>query len=757
MSKLLFCFLLLLINNAYSQIIIEGCVVDNTQKPIPGVLILDKSKSITVFTNSSGCFKISSVLDSIEISVSIFGYETQQLKIKESAKDLNILLPRSSFLLDSLVIESKITKQDKINNSAQLGTINLNTKDVKYIPTIFGEADLIKVMQLLPGIQSGTEGNNGMFVRGGDADQNLILLNHARIYNAGHILNFVSIFNPEAIDNVTLYKAGFPSNLGGRLSSVIDVTTSESSNSNYKINGGIGLISSRFTLDLPIKNKGGFLISGRRSYIDRIFKLVNSDEESSLPFFYDFNLNFNYKLKKDKVVFNFYNGNDAIISLPNSINFRNTASSIVYNKYLNDKSGIDFILTYSLNHNSIKSNPINEEEFINIKGIIEDFGLKTEYKYSLNNNNKLQFGAEIIQRKIVPNIINTNISEIINSNNLIVRQILQNNKINNFNFHEYSFYGFNKITSTNFLHEINYGIRFSGVILPKKNYFDLEPRINYRYKLSNNQNIKLSYSKMKQYMHQISSTSLILPTDLWYPITEYIKPQTSHQFAIATTYEFKKIKSNITIESFYKTMNNLTEYKEGVNTLFNNDINNIITQGKGEAYGFEFLFRKEEGIFNGWISYTLSWSKRLFEEINNGLPYFSKYDRRHNLSVVNNIKLTKKIHLSTAFIYYTGHRYTVNLFSFLMPNSSLTGVDVNSIPSNRNEYILRPTHRLDINLIYKNEKRKKYHYEWQLGAYNVYNRNNPFILTQNFDSENIVLEQEAFFGFIPSVTFNFKF
>jgi hypothetical protein len=701
----------------------------------------------------------------VTIVVSYLGFEKQEYSL-DAIKNvrLDVKLKNKATQLKSFkVIASKTDKEAELR-SPEMSITRIQVKNITKLPSISGEVDIIKVMQLLPGVSGGLEGTTGMFVRGGDADQNLVLIDESTVYNIGHLFGFFSVFNPDAIKDMTIIKGAFPSNYGGRLSSILDIKMKEGHDKKIHGQGGIGLLSSRLTLEGPIvKEKASFLISGRRTYIDQVFKISGSN----LPYyFYDFNGKVNVKLNKNnRLFYSTYLGKD-ILSFNSSnengnsqeesdekfgfgFKLGNHTNSLRWNHIYNEKlfSNLSFIST-SFKYDILGSFGSNN---ISIRSNIIDLGLKADYDWYKSEKNHIKFGGAFTNHVFKPNIVNTTGE---------INEFLKSNEGERLTTQEVALYTHSEYDISSLL-KIKAGARFSGALATKKFYTGFEPRISGRYMLSKNDAIKASYSRMKQYMHRVSSSTVTLPTDLWYPITDNIKPQKSDQIAIGYNHLFKKVKTLFELEAYYKWMDNLIEYKEGSNLILNNNFEEELLQGKGHAYGIEALFKKDEGKLTGWVSYTLSWTKRNFDELNGGEEFWAKYDRRHVGSIVLNYQITKRFNFSTVWVYQTGSRFTAQTGQYFMPNATLSGVDVIPIYTKRNEVQMSPSHRLDVNFTFSSKPDKKFKSEWSFGAYNIYNRAAPYqvkvVPTDDGQSVGYKYTQPGLFGFIPSIAYNFNF
>lgn len=731
---------------------ISGYLSDSTSsESIIGGTIYIKGTGKGVATNVYGFYSLTLPKGSYEITYSYLGYKTitQQVELNKNTT-LNIPIPPVVTSLQEVEITADARKDEV--RSTQMGLIKLPIDQIRKIPTIGGETDIIKVMQLMPGVKAGFEGQNGMYVRGGAADQNLILLDEAVVYNVSHLFGFFSVFNNDAIKDVTLIKGGFPAYYGGRLSSVLDIRMKEGDMQKYHVDGGVGILSSRLTVQGPIiKDKMSFIVSGRRSYVDKVLKLLKVD----LPYyFYDLNSKINYKLSdKDRFYLSGYYGDDVLGALGNSstgagFKLGNFTTSARWNHIYNSKLFSNISLIHTRFRYDIEANGAGSSFLV--KSSISDIGGKIDFNYYHNPENHISYGGSIVNHSFRPNIINTSgeISDFLKSQkgDAIISQ-------------EIGLYANNDYNYSSSL-KINYGLRNSFLTTKGKVYAGLEPRLSTNYTLSEKQSLKGSYSRMKQYMHLVSSSSFALPTDLWYPATKNVKPLSADQISIGYTRNLEKIKTLFTFETYYKWMRNLIEYREGAVLLLNNNYEDELVSGKGKAYGFEFFLNRTEGKFTGWIGYTISWTKRQFDDINKGKEYFDKYDRRHDISVVGTYDFTKRFSFSAVWIFATGSRFTPLVGNFFMPNASLTSVDMLPIYTEKNAIVLPSTHRLDINFIFKTQDRKKWKGkgEWHIGAYNTYNRAQPQTIQIVSNPDGTYKYQAiGLFGFFPSVAYEFKF
>ena len=755
--------------NAQDKITISGYLTDssNGEALIFGNVVL-KNTTIGANTNEYGFYSIDIPTSTNSVlEYSYLGYNNKEITVNEaSSKTINVKLDAEGEMLEAVEVVAKKTDSAKEEiRSTQTSTINIPIQDIKTIPSLGGEVDIIKVVQLMPGVSKGGEGGTGMFVRGGDADQNLVLLDEATVYNLGHLFGFFSVFNPDALKDLTIIKGGFPAHYGGRLSSVLDVRMKEGNNQKIGVEGGIGLLSSRITIQAPIKkDKASFLISGRRTYIDQVFKAVGQ----ILPYyFYDLNAKLNYNISdKDRIFLSSYFGDDVLsfdqddienddpdseapedFGLNFGFQLGNFTQTLRWNHIYNPKLFSNLSLIHTAFNYDIKGKVINNT--IIIKSEIRDLGLKMDFANYRSENTKFRFGTHLIWHRFRPNILSASgdVAGFIPSKKGEVRNTVETALYSNYE------------TKLSENLNLNVGLRLSGSFVKNKYFFNPEPRVSASYAFNDDQSFKLSYSKMNQYMHRVSSSTIALPTDLWYPVSENVKPQAAHQVAASFNQYLEKPELSLTIEGYYKIMNNLIEYKEGSNLILNDNFENLLLQGKGQSYGAELLLRKQRGKLNGWIAYTLAWSERDFDELNDGEKFFAKYDRRHILSFVGNYKINKRLIFSAIWEYSSGSRFTPLRAQYVFPNAGLSNIELVPVYSKRNEFRLSDSHRLDVNLVIKNKAHKKFRSEWHLGAYNFYNRATPYSIRVRIDQETGALkyEQPGLFGFIPSIAYNFKF
>ena len=760
---------------------ISGYVKDGVSgETLIGATLSVKGLSKGITTNAYGFYSISIPGGSQGLEFSYVGYQPAALSIS-LRKDtiLNITL----FPLSALTQEVVVTAQKSGNvKSAQMGRVSLPVEQIKSIPAFLGEVDLLKTIQLLPGIRNAGEGTAGIYVRGGGADQNLIILDDAVVYNTGHLFGFFSIFNADAIKNVTLIKGGMPAQYGGRLSSVLDISMKEGNNQKFQAEGGIGLVASRFSIQGPVvKNKSSFILSGRRTYVDALVKPFVKKESQfygSGYYFYDLNAKFNYQFsEKDRLYISGYFGRDvfdfrnAKLSFKVNIPWGNATGTLRWNHVFNNKLFANTTLVYN-DYNFRFSGSQNDFE-VKMNSGIRDLNAKTDIDFYPASNHKLKFGALYTYHKFTPSVVSGRQDSVVfkplNAQVKFAHEAalyVQDDwdisaKIRVHLGLRYSLFqqiGPYKIYTTD-----SDGNRTDSTVFGKgkaiKTFSGLEPRFTIRYSLNEATSLKASITRNLQFIHLVSNAGTTLPTDLWVPSTYLVKPQISWLYAAGLFKNFKSNTYETSVELYYKHMQNQIEYREGYTPSTLRDTEEDFTFGKGWSYGAEFFINKLKGKLTGWIGYTISRTWRKFPALNDGNKFPAKFDRRHDMSIVALYELNAKWKLSATFVYGTGNAFTlpVNFYIF-------DGVLTQEY-SKINQYRLPAYHRLDFAAILTPSKNKnrKWQTQWIFGAYNVYSRKNPYFIY--FDqtgspydgSLKIQGKQVSIFPIIPSVTWNFKF
>lgn len=714
------------------------------------------------YTNNYGFFSLTLPAGQYELISSYIGFlpDTQQIDLRQNVS-LNIALEAVASQLETVVISASQRAYAEEVKSAQMSQINLDVKALKLIPTLGGEADVMKVIQLLPGVTKGGEGTTSILVRGGDPDQNLILLDESVVYNVSHLFGFFSVFNPDALKDLKLIKGGFPAQYGGRLSSVLDLTMNEGNLQSFHVKGGIGLLSSRLTVEGPIvKDKASFSISGRRTYIDQVFRLINIP----VPYyFYDLNAKANVKLgDKDRLYLSAYLGDD-VLYIPDQLQdsldqdsgglgpidfgFRlgNLTTTLRWNHLFSARLFSNTSATFTRFQYDINGSVGENGIFIGSR--VMDLGLKQDLAWYIDPDHTLRFGGQYIRHRFKPNVISArgDISQLVQTEET---EPIYSNEVALYAQHEWQ------------IHErlqAHYGLRISSAILSEKTYAGLEPRASLVYTLNDRNSFKAGYSRMMQYMHLVSSSTVALPTDLWYPVTPTVKPQSAHQVAGSYTRHFASFNSLFTIEGYYKWMYNLTEYREGANLILNDNFEQELLQGNGTSYGLEFLFKRDEGRLKGWLGYTLAYSQRQFDGLNGGEVFWAKYDRRHDFSAVGILELSPRWTFSAVYAYLSGARFTPQIGQYLTPNPDLTGVEIIPIYGERNGTRLTAARRLDVNFILRNKVHKRIKSEWNFGCYNLLNAPTPYRININYEPERgLYYTQPSFLGRVLSIAWNFE-
>jgi hypothetical protein len=776
-----FSILISLVCVAQKKYTISGYARDvQNGETLIGATITVKGNSKGITSNQYGFYSITLLEGEYELICSYAGYQPKIADIKLNADiQLNFDLVTGAALQEVVVIAKKTDGNVK---TAQMGKFVLPIEQIKAIPAFLGEVDLIKTIQLLPGVRNAGEGSAGIYVRGGGPDQNLIMLDDAIVYNTGHLFGFFSIFNSDAIKNVSLIKGGMPAQYGGRLSSVLDISMKEGNDKKFQVEGGIGLIASRISIQGPIKkNKASFIISARRTYIDALTKPFikkTSQFYGSGYYFYDLNAKMNYKFsEKDRLYISGYFGRDVFDfvngkrSLDVKIPWGNATGTLRYNHVFNKRLFGNTSVVFNNYNFSFQAAQNNFD--IKLASGIRDVSLKQDFDLYPFTGHKIKFGGLYTYHKFTPSVVSgTQDSVVFKPQNPQTKFA-----------HEAALYLQDDWDLTDKI-KINAGLRYSmfqqvgpyniyaadangnrtdstkfGSGKPVKTYGGLEPRLTMRYALNDETSVKASVTRNLQYIHLVSNSGSTLPTDLWVPSTYKVKPQISWLYAAGLFKNFSNNTFETSVELYYKSMQNQIEYQEGYTPNTLEDTENFFTFGKGWSYGSEFFINKTKGRLTGWIGYTLSYTWRKFPGLNFGEKYPAKYDRRNDLSVVALYELNKRWKVSSTFVYGSGNATTLPQ-RFYLVNGVLT-----QEYSRINEYRLPSYHRLDFAAIYspkKNEKRS-WHSEWVFSIYNVYSRKNPYFIY--FDQSGSAYDgtlkvqgkQVSLFPVIPSVTWNFKF
>ena len=793
-SLLIFPFLFLSFYTFSQTVTVRGYITDqaNGESLINANVYIPSTKCGTI-TNSFGFYSISMPKGHYSVTSSFVGYQSKIIEIQLN-KDTII-----DFKLESNTDIAEVTvlgqKGDSKLTSTQMSKMDVPIEMIRNLPSFLGEADVIKTIQLLPGVQSGTEGTSGLYVRGGGPDQNLILLDDVPVYNAEHLFGFFSVFNPDAIKSVSFYKGGFPARFGGRLSSVLDIRMKDGNEKEIHGNFSIGLISSKFNLEGPlVKGKTTFNLSARRTYADLlgrpIIKKASNGTDVGGYFFQDYNLKLSHKFSdRSRLYLSAYTGLDKAYYRSDSKDTRNNeqiqektkfdlgwgnvTTALRWNYLFNDKLFVNTTLTYSNYLFKVAENTTNKNITTGIKtnefGLdyrsgIQDFAAKMDFDYFPNPNHRVKFGGSVTNHTFKPGILA--FAESGQENNAKI-----DTAFGNPNIHAQEIYAYledNIELGSKF--SVNLGLHSSGFLVDGKFYTSLQPRISARFLATDKLSIKAAYSKMSQNIHLLSSSTINLPTDLWLPTTKRIKPQTSHQFALGGVYQVRP-GIDFSIESFYKSMDNLLEYKEGASFVgATTGWEDKVEMGKGWSYGAEFLLQKTTGKTTGWIGYTWGKAERQFDNLNFGEKFYARYDRRHDVSVVLNHRFSDRFDMGLTWVYGTGN--AVTLPTQIASAANISTITTMSYPyqtnyeyfGQRNNYRMPSYHRMDVGFNFHKQKKHGIR-TWSLGFYNVYSRQNPFFLMfqENSDKEKAQtgkdrkLSQISLFPIIPSISYSYKF
>ncbi len=775
--------------SAQDRYTVNGIIKDaENGETVFGASVYFKNTTIGLLTNEYGFYSLTVPKGTYTLIISYMGYDeiVKEILIDKDQK-FDFELIESTTELNEVIVVAEESERVNIK-TPQMSVAKLNIGTIKKMPVVFGEVDILKSIQLLPGVTNNGEGSSGFNVRGGAVDQNLVLLDEAIIYNSSHLFGFFSVFNTDAIKDVKLYKGSIPPRFGGRVSSVLDVRQKDGNSKRYALTGGIGTISSRLAIEGPLfKEKGSFLVAGRGSYMHLFLKLSEELKDNAV-YFYDLNLKSNYELdENNRLYLSGYFGRDVLkIGTNFSNSYGNSSGNLRWNHIFNDKIFSNLSLIYSKYDYQLEINVVQLDW---ISDII-NYNLKYDLKYYINDKFNLDFGLSGIYYNFHPGVIKpTSETSPINFFELDEKRAFEGgvyinaeHKITNrFNLQyglrlsAFSRLGGEPLTIYENDQPVVYneilGIYESGTIIGQENYSigesmktfnNFEPRLALSYQFSENSSIKASYAKIAQYIHLLSNTTNVTPLDVWTPSGVYVEPQQSDQFAIGYFKDFKKSPLNLSIEAYYKTIDNRIDYIDGANLIGNNNIETVILNGESRAYGLEFLLQKNTGKFTGMLAYTLSKSEQRTlggnaggPGINNGDWYNSAYDRTHDFSITGAYKFTDKWTFSTNLVFQTGRPVTYPDGQY-----EYEGMTIASY-AERNADRLPAYHRLDISAIFTPNRKpnNRWKGEFVFGIYNVYNRKNAASISFGQNRETGVNEatRTAIFGIVPSVTYNFKF
>lgn len=774
------------LNYAQEKFTLSGVIKDqNTNETLIGVTLLFPELNTGTSTNEYGFYSITLPKGDYKLAISYIGYadKTETISLNKNSKR-DFILSEATEALDEVILSENIEKLSI--RKPQMSVNVLTSSTIKQIPVVLGEADVLKAITLLPGVTNAGEGASGFNVRGGAADQNLILLDEATVFNSSHLFGLFSVFNPDAIKDLKLYKGGIPARYGGRVSSVLDIYQKEGNSKAFHANGGIGIVSSRLLVEGPLKkDKGSFLLGGRSSYAHLFLPLFDLD---NVAYFYDLNTKLSYKLNDNNNIYlSGYFGRD-VFNLANSFEntYGNTIVNFRWNHLFNDKLFSNMSLIYSDYFYGLNL------DFVEFKwnSGIQNFNFKYDFKHYLSTKFKLQYGLNSIYYKFNPGEIEPstptsgiNEDKLTNKyafenaiyidaehkvlDNLTLAYGLRLSTFQRLGQSELNIYENNQAVTFNNDFQIYQSAEPIGTESASRSktikaFANLEPRFSAAYQFNRNTSVKTSYNRISQYLHLLSNTSSPTPLDVWAPSGKFIKPQILDQYAIGYFKNLKDGEYSLEIESYYKDVRNRIDYIDGANLIANDAIERVILNGKARAYGLEVLFRKNEGRLKGWIAYTISKSEQKTEGrtpneigINNGNWYNTGYDRTHDLSITSSYNLNKKWDFNANFLFQTGRPTTY-------PNGqySYNGIIVPNY-SPRNSTRLTSYHRLDFSATYtpKPDKTKGWQGSWVFGLYNAYNRRNAASISfaQNEDTGNNEATRLSIFGAVPSVSYNFKF
>jgi hypothetical protein len=776
------CLILFSIPSFSQKYTISGYIKDgNTGEYLIGANVYVKETMKGAQTNQYGYFALPIDKGTYTFVVSFMGYNeyTENIILNQNVVK-NITLQEKVITKKELVVTGE--KENKNTTSTEMGKVQLEVEKIKTLPAFMGEVDVLKTIQLTPGVQNGGEGNSSFYVRGGGPDQNLILLDEAVVYNASHLFGFFSVFNADAVKSIDLTKAGMPANYGGRLASVLDITMKEGNNQKFQMDGGIGLISSRLTVQGPIKkDTSSFIVSARRTYVDLLIKPFvkkTSDFKGTGYYFYDLNTKVNYRISdKDRIFLSGYFGRDIFamhnkdLSFKNTISWGNATTSFRWNHVFGPKLFLNTSLIFS--DYKFEFGAQQSEYDIKLASGITDYNAKFDFTLYPNLKHIIKFGGNYTYHIFTPNNATAKTSGVeldlgskvkLYSNDAAMYvndEFDLNSRIKLDAGLRYTFFEpvgpfdrYIKDATGQTIDTIHYD-RFQKI----KIYNHLEPRFSARFTIDEFSSIKASFAQNYQYIHLASVTAVSLPTDIWVPCSEIVKPQFGTQYSIGYFRNFRKNMFESSVELYYKDMKNQIEFKEGAmpeDNIKNNTDNNF-TFGRGWSYGSEFYLNKRAGRWTGWAGYTLSWTKRKFPEINQGQAYWAKYDRRHDVSIILSFEFNDKWTFSAIWVYATGNAMTLPISRYIVD-----GNIVNEYGP-KNSFRMPAYHRMDISASYTGRKHKRYQSSWNFSIYNVYNRYNPYYIyfqttgsVSDFHIETQA-KQVSLFPILPSVTWNFKF
>jgi len=764
--------LLLNIFFSFSQTItIKGEITDaKTGEAVINAIVNSDDGKFGSVTNTYGFYSVTIPSETKKLHYNSIGYSEKIIEIKDFEKNtINIELIPTDNELDEVTITGEAA--DKNIKAAETGVNTITPHDTKIIPVIFGEQDILKTIQLLPGIKPAGEGNSGFYVRGGGADENLILLDESPVYNASHLMGFFSVFNSDAVKNVKIYKGTAPAQYGGRLSSVLDIQMNEGNSKQFTANGGIGLISSKLTLETPIiKDKASLILSGRRTYADLFLAFAPKEEQrNSTLYFYDLNSKANWKINDNNRVFlSGYFGRDVFgFSDIISMNWGNVTGTARWNHVFNEKLFLNTSLIYSKYDYQIGIGFFADSGKVKLNSAIKDIHIKEDFQYFHNSKNLFRFGFNTVYHTFLPGEVDA--SEV---------SFLSDINVDNKYAFENAAYVSHEIKISENLKAV-YGLRLSAfcVLGPGtvydfnnrqepidstiygkneiiKTYKNVEPRFSLNYIVNNQNSIKIAYTRNAQYVHLLSNSTSSTPADIWYPTTKSVKPGVADLYSVGYYRNLSDNMFETSLELYYKDLHDVIDYRNGANVMVNKYLEAELVYGKGWSYGAEVYVKKQTGKLTGWISYTWSKTERQFEEINNGLAFPARHDRTHDVSITAIYNLNKRLSFAATWVYYTGDAVTFPSGRYIVDNRIV------SLYTERNGYRMPDYHRADVSITYYNKKKKNWESSWNLSVYNVYARKNAYQISFrqiNKNSTQFEAVRLALFSIIPSISYSFSF
>ena len=773
MKKRQLLLLLILLFIAYKGIAQQNYTISGyirsseTGEALIGATVQIKELYKGAMANAYGFYSITVPGGKHTVQYSYMGNISKTENIELSGNlDKNVDLQQASVEIAEVVIVSEAS--NKNIKAPEMSVVKISPKDIVSVPMIFGEQDILKTIQLMPGVKSAGEGNSGFYVRGGSADQNLIILDEAPVYSSAHLLGFFSVFNSDAVKDMEFYKGNAPANYGGRLSSVLDIQMKEGNSKKFAASGGIGLIASRLTLEAPIvKDKGSFIISGRRTYADIFLPLWKDPAAKSTKlYFYDFNAKANYKINdKNRIFLSGYFGRD-VFKISDLVGFSwgNKTATLRWNHIFGNKLFLNSSLIYSDYNYGIG---YNAGQLLEVTSGIRDFNLKEDFQYFINTKNTLKFGFNTIDHTFHPGELKSENEDFTNSKVIDEKHAVES-----------AVYISHKFDISDRL-IFNYGLRYSNCTLigPDtvytynendiitsstshkkgdiiKHYGIPEPRMTLNYIVNEKMSVKMSYARNAQYLHLLSNSTVSFPTDIWISSSKIVKPQIADQIVLGFFENFKDNMFETSVEVYYKNFQNQIDYQNGANIILNEHVESQLVFGKGRAYGTELFIKKRTGDLTGWIGYTLSRTERSINEIDDGAWYPVKHDRTHDVSIVLMYEFNEKLKVSANWVYNTGNAVTFPEGKYVIDGATVPAY------TNRNGYRMPDYHRLDLGVTLSNKKRGKFTSSWNFSVYNAYARKNAYSISfreNENDPSKTEAVQQSLFQIVPSITYNFNF